>query len=89
MGGKDMSQATHFICCEKCGKKLIERYSNGIFKFRFGRRGENSEPAVDLEIYGSLKIKCLRRSCDHVNVLNFFPMDVKHNNSGKPEDGDI
>jgi len=64
---------THNINCEKCGKKLLERKSNGVWKLRFGRRGEKSEPIVDLEIVGSLKMKCLRRSCGHVNILNFFP----------------
>lgn len=79
---------THFITCEKCGKKLIERDKNGIWKFRFGKRGEKSEPVVDMQIYGSLKMKCLRRGCDHVNILNFFPMSVKYINPGVPEDGD-
>lgn len=58
---------THFIKCEKCGKKLIERKPNGIWVFKFGKG------LVDIEIYGSIQMKCLRRSCRHLNVLSFFP----------------
>lgn len=82
-----VDKGSHFVYCEKCGKKLIERFPNGIWKLRFGKRGEKSEPVVDLEIFGSLKMKCLRRSCDHVNILNFFPF-VENNNPVAPEDGD-
>lgn len=65
---------THFITCEKCGKKLIERKSNGIWVFKFGRNGKNgSEPLVNMEICGSIKMTCLRRSCRYVNTLHFFP----------------
>lgn len=61
----------HFVTCEKCGKKLIERKPNGLWVFKFGKNGD--EPLVHLEIYGSIKMTCLRRSCRHVNVLHFFP----------------
>lgn len=63
-----------FIDCEKCGKKLIERGSNGIWYFKFGKQG-NNRFIVNMEIHGSLRITCLRRSCQHVNVLNYFPPD--------------
>lgn len=62
---------THFVMCEKCGKKLIERKSNGIWVFKFGKNGD--QPLVNLEICGSIKMVCLRRSCRHMNVLHFFP----------------
>lgn len=61
-----------FYYCEKCGKKLIERKSNGLWKFVFGKR-KGEAAVVDIEIHGSIRIKCLRRSCQHVNVLTFFP----------------
>ena len=60
------------INCIFCGKKLIERKSNGLFDFKFGKR-EGSAPVVDMQIHGSLTIKCLRRSCGRANVLNYFP----------------
>jgi hypothetical protein len=60
------------IFCSACGKKLLERLPNGIWKFQFGKR-EGSVPVVDIEIQGSLKMQCLRRSCRHVNILNYFP----------------
>lgn len=60
-----------FISCEVCGKKLIERKPNGIFHFMFGRSKVGS--IVDIEIYGSVKMVCSRRSCRHVNIFNYFP----------------
>jgi hypothetical protein len=76
-----------FIRCELCGKILIERMPNGLWSFSFGRPApENYENPTPIEkiapvrmlIHGSVKIKCLRKSCrlrnpDHWNVLNFFP----------------
>lgn len=61
-----------FIVCEKCGKKLIERLPNGLWRFKFGKR-EGSNPVVDMEILGSIKMRCLKRTCDHINILNYFP----------------
>lgn len=61
-----------FIYCEKCGKKLLSRLPNGLWQFRFGKR-DNSDPVVDMEIQGSIRMKCMRRSCDHINILNYFP----------------
>ena len=60
------------INCSACGKKLLERMPNGCWKFQFGSR-DNGIPVVDMEIQGSIKMQCLRRSCRHINVLNFFP----------------
>lgn len=60
------------VYCTKCHKKLLERDPNGTWIFKFGKR-EGSEPVVDMEIHGSLKMRCTRRSCRHVNVLHYFP----------------
>jgi len=66
----------NFVLCEKCGKKLIERLPNGLYHFLFGRSvGTPGGPVVDITIHGNLKIKCLRRSCQHVNILNYFPFE--------------
>jgi hypothetical protein len=69
-----------FFVCEKCGKKLIERDENGLWHFVFGKyRDEEGNilgvAPVDMYIYGSVKLKCLRRGCDCWNVLNFFPFN--------------
>ena len=69
-----MQKANIVILCEKCQKKLLERLPNGIWKFQFGKR-EGSVPVVDMEIQGSIRMQCLRRSCRHINVLNFFPVE--------------
>lgn len=61
-----------FIYCEKCGKKLLSRLPNGLWEFKFGAR-ENSEPVVHIEIHGSLRMHCLKRSCRYLNVLHYFP----------------
>lgn len=65
-----------FITCEVCGRKLIERLPNGIWRFRFGKR-DGRTPVVDMEIQGSIRMKCIRRSCDHLNILNYFPPPEK------------
>jgi hypothetical protein len=69
-----------FVRCEKCGKKLIERLPNGLWKFAFGQmqgQGQAKSP-VEMLIHGSIKMRCLRRSCraehpDHWNMLHYFP----------------
>jgi len=67
-----------FVCCEKCGKRLIERLPNGLFRFEFGRDLDRpGEPPVEIEIYGSIRIKCLRRTCGHINIIDFFPPNFK------------
>lgn len=70
-----------YFRCSICGKLLMERQSNGLWHFLFGRRPDEQDVVqfpVDMLIHGSIKMKCLRRSCrtkspDHWNVLNFFP----------------
>lgn len=60
-----------FVDCEKCGKRLIERKQN-IWYFCFGRSVVKPVPPVEIYIFGTVKIKCLRGSCGHWNVLNCF-----------------
>jgi hypothetical protein len=74
-------EKTSFVYCEKCGKKLLERKPNGVWRFRFGRIQGKDETIVDILFYGSLLFKCTRRTCGHVNKLNFFP--------GTPVEGDL
>jgi len=84
-----------YFRCSICGKLLMERQSNGLWHFLFGRRPEESETVqfpVDMLIHGSIKMKCLRRSCrakspDHWNVLNFFPHTQPPSNR-PPVEGD-
>lgn len=77
-----MSTKRIFFKCSKCGKKLIERKSNGLWYFVFGKsyggKGRNTFTPVEMYIHGNIKIRCLRRSCrkenpKHWNILNFFP----------------
>jgi len=78
-----------FLVCSKCKKKILKRRRNGLFSFAFGRWAGGDKavvddieiflgPTVQVEIFGSLKIKCIRKSCrekypDHWNIFNFFP----------------
>ena len=77
MGEQNLSQIEepkHFVRCEKCGKILIERRTNGLWYFRFGwKKDDHIEPYVEIFIHGNIKMKCLRRSCGHWNILNFLP----------------
>jgi uncharacterized metal-binding protein YceD (DUF177 family) len=58
-------------CCEKCGKKLIDRKENGVFEFKFGKK--KGKHVVHIQIQGSIRMQCLRSSCKHINTFNFFP----------------
>ena len=62
-----------FISCEMCGRRLIERLPNGLWRFRFGRIPDTGDTVVDLTIYGNLQIKCFRKTCGYINTLNYFP----------------
>jgi hypothetical protein len=66
-----------------CGKRILERKPNGLFKFAFGKTVvEPGEPPakapVEIFVHGSVKMRCLRKTCraehpDHWNVFHFFP----------------
>lgn len=67
-----------FVVCEECGKKIIERLPNGLFYFVFGKRKDKDGnllefSPVELFVHGSIKIRCLSRTCGHWNILNYFP----------------
>ncbi len=82
-----------FLLCTKCNKKLIKRRPNGLFSFAFGRWSGGDKviidgkemflgPTVQIEVFGSLKLKCIRWLCrkkypDHWNTFNFFPSEKK------------
>ena len=90
-----------FATCEKCGGKLIERKPSGLWCFKFGRMASDDDgpnhymTPVEMHIHGSIKMKCIKRSCrrkypDHWNVLNFFPnQQPKEESIGVPEDSGI
>lgn len=61
-----------FVSCEKCGKRLIERKSDGMWVFAFGKTSKPNQSAVEMFIYGCIKLKCIRKSCGHWNLLNHF-----------------
>jgi len=92
-----MSRNDITIYCSKCGKKLIQRLPNGLWHFIFGKTSAEDKmismlSPVEMLIYGSLKMKCIRRSCrsrypDHWNILNFFP--DKKDTIGIEEDSGI
>lgn len=62
--------------CEKCGKRLLVRKDNGLWVFEFGRYGSKQESVVEMEIHGSIRMKCIKKSCRHLNVFDFFPNKV-------------
>lgn len=69
-----------FLVCEKCGKKMIERKTNGLFCFIFGKRKDSNGrlyefSPVEILIHGSIKMRCISRECGHWNVFNYFPFD--------------
>ena len=65
-----------FYVCKQCGKRLIQRQSNGVWKFQYGRNPKFSTspyPPVEIYIFGSLKMRCISNKCGHMNTFNFFP----------------
>lgn len=67
-----------FIHCEQCGKKLIFHRGDGSVVFRFGK-SHKEKPIVDMEIVGegTVRLRCLRRNCEHVTVLNLSALKTK------------
>jgi len=70
----------NFYKCKKCGKILIERLPNGMFRFVFGK-SSNRRPPVEMIIHGNIKMRCLKCSCDAWNVFNMLPNDWKEDQS--------
>jgi len=67
-----------FVRCTICGKTLLERQHNGFWRFMFGREKPSGRIPVDIIIYGSVKMRCIRRDCrktnpEHWNIFNIFP----------------
>lgn len=63
-----------FLHCALCGKRLIQRLPNGLFKFAFGmKKDDPNYSPVDMTIQGSVKLVCIKRSCQHINVFHYFP----------------
>ena len=65
-----------FYVCKHCGKRLIQRQSNGVWKFVYGSNPKYSSrpfPPVEIYIFGSLKIRCISNKCGKMNTFNFFP----------------
>ena len=53
---------------------MIERLPNGLWKFVFGSDKETMrEPPVEIMIYGSIKMRCIRKTCRVWNTFHFFP----------------
>lgn len=71
----------NFVTCERCGKRLIERLPNGLWRFCFGRNSSDPGRAlVEILIHGNLQIKCWRHTCRHINTLNYFPFSQSKEN---------
>jgi hypothetical protein len=68
-----MTQPSTFINCEKCKKRLIEQKPDGMWYYSFGKSVGETYAPVEIYIYGSIKIKCSRKSCHHWNELTKFP----------------
>jgi len=67
-----------FVRCSLCGKQMLKRQDDGLWRFMFGRNKEIEFIPVDMIIYGSIKMRCLRRKCrrenpGHWNIFQMFP----------------
>lgn len=66
--------------CSQCKRPIIERMPNGIWRFKFGRKKRFKNDELDdkwnpvlIYIHGSVKIRCFRSDCGHINIFNYFP----------------
>ena len=71
MNNENEPQGSWYVC-QYCGKKILRRKPNGLFVFKFGRNN-NGENVVEMEIFGSVKIRCFRDNCRAWNQFDFFP----------------
>ena len=80
-----------FLQCSRCNKRLIERLQNGLFRFIFGggqtRDGDVDQLLVAMQIHGSIKMRCTRRTCREINIFQYFPhsKSFSDNQSGLSE----
>lgn len=79
MGGRDLTPNNkNFITCEACGKTLIEKREDGMFRFRFGSGRDGMQepssqgPPVDMIIHGSIKMRCWHKKCRAWNTVNYL-----------------
>lgn len=73
-------QKKNFVYCEECGGILIERLSNGLWKFAFGKSkegGKKKTPPVEMLIHGDIKMKCFRTKCGHWQILTHLPFSIE------------
>jgi hypothetical protein len=61
-------QGIDFVKCGSCGKKILRRLPDGRLEFVFGR-SLAGKSAVRMVIAGEVEMVCLRRHCDHINVV--------------------
>ena len=76
MTKEESQEKKMFYVCKSCGKRLIQRQENGVWKFCYGRNPEYSTrefPPVEIYIFGSLKMRCINKNCSKMNTFNFFP----------------
>lgn len=55
-----------WVFCERCQKKLAKRLPDGRIEFVFGQR-QDGEPKVVMLVDGTVRLKCLRYRCGHIN----------------------
>ncbi len=68
---------------------MIERKSNGLFFFVFGKKKDKEgklQPhcPVEILIHGSIKMRCLSKLCGSWNIFNYFPDPITQMNNGLP-----
>lgn len=59
-----------YVHCDSCGKRLVEKTADGKLIFKFGKSNDVDYVPVEIEIFGTMKIKCLRKRCNHITVIN-------------------
>lgn len=71
---------------------------NGLWRFIFGVYKEedknqfnipDGEPPIEMLVYGSIKMRCFRKTCREWNTLHFFPSSDVFNLVGEEKGSSI
>lgn len=54
-----------WVYCNNCGKRLAVKTNYGTVRFKYANH-------VDMEIHGTIKLRCLDRKCEKWQLINIL-----------------
>jgi hypothetical protein len=65
--GTGLMSGEAWVYCKECSKRLALRSNYGTIKFKYG-----GTTAVDMEIHGTVKMRCLNPKCNKWQMINIL-----------------